>query len=244
LSPITPKSPSIAKADNPPVIVGNLALPPQSESRPRELPKPEPDTPRREPYPWLSFSTYLGDPIRVLAKITIRDDPPTSRSLSGGTMSLSVIDALYVEMTLHRAMIGAAGADVCTYHLERSYYSNNLGPREGLLGFIQLDREVTPISVRASARNGVWSGYVLLRRREGKSVDIEQVIHGIFTQQDGGERKLNIKEISADGRMIRNPGLPDQLSNDLLKTFGIPVLSVDDPRRRSLACPDLMADLR
>jgi hypothetical protein len=190
----------------------------------------------RFPYPWVSArTTILGNPMRVQLELYVREYPPTKEFVERSILPVSTIFSVRVDLSTHLEIVEPTGEDLCSYTFRHPEFRNGL-LGEGLIGYVKLDKDVTPITIRESTRNGTWDGYILLYRRHN-AVDYEQVLHGlIISSVDSSEQKMTIKEARRDGHVVNDPALPDQLTTQMLKTYGVPVVGTD---RQRPACPSL-----
>jgi hypothetical protein len=200
-------------------------------------PKPKLIPRERVPYPWVSArGTILGNPMRVQLELTVREYPPSQDFIERNILPISTIFAVHVDLFTHLRMVEPGdGEDICSYPFDRLEFRNELR-LQGQLGYITLDKDVTAVTLRESARNGVWDGYIVFYR-QGNSVDYEQVLHGtVISSVDGSQHNMTVKEARRGGRVLRDPRLPDRLTNGMLKSYGLPVVGTDRPR---FTCPSL-----
>jgi hypothetical protein len=190
--------------------------------------KSVPPTPPSEvyPYPWVSArqTNAMTTPITVPLFLNVLDYPPKPGNIGLHILSIRTIDSVRVVISIPKAIIGQ-GLHSCEYRFERSEWSNSYSPSRGigLIVALPLLNEVTVVHVRASARNGAWGGYILLRKRD-KDVDYEQVLHGtVISSRDNSEHRMKIKEARYDGRVTRNEKIPDRLTDAMLIEHGVPV---------------------
>jgi hypothetical protein len=208
----------------------------QPKQVPTESPaKPKPNK-QKVPYPWISArGTALGNPIRVMLLMTVREYPSTRKELDGGVMSISSLFSVFAMISTHVSLVGDQGKDMCTYYFRRSEFRNDL-ILESFIGFVPLERDATPISFRISARNGVWDGYIILRRRND-GVDYDQVSHGTLINPDGSKRSMVVKETRHGDQINYSPdNIPDRLSREMLQDLGVPVVDVNRPKN---FCPSI-----
>jgi hypothetical protein len=173
--------------------------------------------------------------MRVGLDLIVKEYPSSREFIERNIMSISTIFSVRVDIYTHLRLIDPNGEDQCSYSFKHPEFRNGL-IGEGRIGYIALHKDVTPITVMASARNGVWYGYILLRRRTD-GVDYDQVLHGtVISALDGSKHKMTVKEARLAGRVLHDPELPDRLTREMLVTYGVPVVGTDRPK---YTCPSL-----
>jgi hypothetical protein len=201
-------------------------------------PKPKPLPQERAPYPWVSArGSFIGKSMGVQLEMIVREYPPSPEFTERSVLPTSTIYSVRLDLEVpSRIVEPGGGEDECSYTFRHPEFRNGL-MAEGLIGSVALDRDVTAIRLRESARNGIWDGYLLLYRRNNY-VDYEQVLHGSLTGSDGSKRNMTVKEARREGRVANDSSLPDQLTAAMLKKFGVPVVVINRPH---LSCPPVLS---
>ncbi len=182
------------------------------------------EPPRPQPYPWMSTATWYPDSrgdIEAVGISIIVEDYPVRHPIRNAVLSILPLEHFHASVSVLGLIDLASGGGVyCNIAEFRPEIWNADDGTYKPLGVVYLKYDTTILTMRATAKNGVWISYAILHKN-GKRVDSEQSLAGTFIPDSPIRvREENISGVSS----FKDHAKQIEITNRILIKSGAPKL--------------------